>query len=47
MSGRLWVHNPDRVIPKTLKMVVVAACLALSTKEGPQNKSGRPGVSIM
>ena len=47
MSGRLWVQNPDRVIPKTLKMVVVAACLALSTMEEPQNKSGRPGVSIM
>ena len=30
--GRLWVHNPDRVISKTLKMVVVAACLTLSTK---------------
>ena len=35
------------VIPKVLKMAVVPACLVLTMKEGPQNITGRPSVSIM
>ena len=35
------------VIPKTLKMGVVPACMVLMMKWGPQNISGRPSVSIM
>ena len=35
------------VIPKTLKMGVVPACMILRMKQGPQNISGWPGVSIM
>ena len=35
------------VIPKTLKIGVVPACLVLMMKWGPQNITGRPGVSIM
>ena len=35
------------VIPKTLKMGVVPACRVLMMKWGPQNITGRPGVSIM
>ena len=29
------------------KMGVVPPCMVLMMKEGPQNKTGRPGVSIM
>ena len=35
------------VIPKTLKMGVVPACMVLTMKYGPQNVTGEPGVSIM
>ena len=35
------------VIPKTLKMGVVPACMVLMMKWGPRNITGRPGVSIM
>ena len=35
------------VIPKTLKMGVILACMVLMMKWGPQNITGRPGVSIM
>ena len=35
------------VIPKTLKMGVVPACMVLRMKKGPQNITDRPGVSIM
>ena len=37
----------DPVIPKTLKMGVVPACMVLTMKWGPRNITGRPGVSIM
>ena len=35
------------VIPKTLKMGVVPACMVLMMKWGPRNITGRTGVSIM
>ena len=35
------------VIPKTLKMGVVPACMLLMMKWGPRNITGRPGVSIL
>ena len=35
------------VIPNTLKMGVVPACMVLRMKWGPQNITGWPGVSIM
>ena len=35
------------VIPKTLNMGVVPACLILMMKWGPQTITGRPGISIM
>ena len=35
------------VIPKTLKMGVVPACMVLMMKWGPRNITGLPGVSIM
>ena len=35
------------VIPKTLKMGVVPACMVLTMKKGPRNITGWPGVSIM
>ena len=35
------------VIPKTLKMGVVPACMVLMMKWGPRNITGWPGVSIM
>ena len=35
------------VMPKTLKMGVVTACMVLVMKWGPRNITGLPGVSIM
>ena len=35
------------VIPKTLKMGVVPACMVLMMKWGSRNITGQPGVSIM
>ena len=35
------------VMPKTLKMGVICACMVLMMKWGPRNITGRPGVSIM
>ena len=35
------------VIPKTLKMGVVPACIVLMMKKGPPKIIGRPDVSIM
>ena len=35
------------VIPKTLKMGVVPACMVLRMKKGPRNVTSQPGVSIM
>ena len=35
------------VIPKTLKMGVVPACMVLMMKWASQNITGRPGISIM
>ena len=40
---KCWV----KVIPNTLRMVVVAGCLALSMKYEPRNITGFSGVSIM
>ena len=34
------------VIPQTLKMGVVPACMVLTMKLGPRNLTGWPGVSI-
>ena len=36
-----------QVIPKTLNMGVVPACLVLMIKWGPRNITGWPGVSII
>ena len=41
------VLGPVDVIPKTLEMGVVPACMVLMMKKGPRNLTGRPGVSIM
>ena len=38
---------PGPVIPNTLKMGVVPACMVLMMKWGPRNMTGWPGVSIM
>ena len=35
------------VLPKTLKMGVVPACMVLMMKWGPRNITGQPGVSVM
>ena len=35
------------VIPKTLRMGVVPACMVLMMKWVPRNITGRPGISIM
>ena len=50
----IWVKTKIRigngfntVIPKTLKMLVVPACVPLSMKYEPRNMTGQPGVSIM
>ena len=44
-----WKASPCQipVIPKTLKMGVVPACMVLTMKERPRNITGRPGISIM
>ena len=43
IPGWCWV----KVIPNTLRMVVVAGCLTLSMKDELGNITGLPGVSIM
>ena len=46
----LWVQfsvDAELVIPKTLKMGVVPACMVLMMKWRPRSITGQPGVSIL